>query len=77
MVDLVLTGHAGDGFLAGQIGDMHKGIVEGCEDVCHAEDEFSLCDLGAERNGNFLLGRLDFLGGLRDIRSSANTSTQN
>ena len=63
-LDLHAAGDAGDGLLAGQIGDVHEGVVEGGVDVRDAEDELALCNLGTERDGRLLLGRLDLLGGL-------------
>ena len=57
-----LTGDTGDGFLARQISDVDKGIVERGEDMGNAENEFALSDLGTEGDGgffsDFLLGRL-------------------
>lgn len=58
------TSDAGDGLLAGQIGDVNEGIVERGEDVGYAEDKLALSDLGAERDGVLLLLNLDFFGGL-------------
>lgn len=58
------TSYAGDGLLSRQIGDMDKGVIERGKDVGNAEYKFTLCDLGAERNGVLFLGCLDFLGGL-------------
>lgn len=57
------TSNTRDGFLAGQIGDMNEGVIEGGEDVGNAEHVFALCDLGAERDV-FFLRCLDFFGGL-------------
>ena len=57
------TGDTRDGLLAGEIGDMDEGVVEGCVDVGDTEDKLALSDLGTERDGLFLRG-LDLLGGL-------------
>lgn len=57
------TGDPDDGFLARQIGDMNKGIVEGGEDVCNSKNQLSFSDLGAEGN-NFLFLHYLFLGRL-------------
>ena len=57
-------------FLAGQIRDVDECIIEAGEDMCNAEDEFAICDLGSERNGVFFLGCLDFLGCLKSTSSS-------
>lgn len=43
---------------------MDEGIVERGVDVCDAEHEFTLSDLGAERHLGLFLGRLRLLGGL-------------
>lgn len=58
---------------------MDESVVEGGKDVSDTENELSLSDLGAERNGVFLLGCLDFLGGLEmtsnsQTRDPANSS---
>jgi len=47
------AGDAGDGFFAGEIGDVDESVIEGCEDVCDAEDVLALCYLGAEGHGIF------------------------
>lgn len=57
------TSDAGDGLLAGEIGDMNERVVERGIDVRDTKDELALSDLGTERNDLFLLG-LDLLGGL-------------
>ena len=36
------TGDTGDGFAAGQIGDVNEGVVEGSENAGNAEDELAL-----------------------------------
>ena len=41
-LDLHATGHADQGLLAGQIGDVHEGVVEGGEDVGNAKDQLAL-----------------------------------
>ena len=54
---------------------MHEGVVEGGVDVRDTKDQLALCDLGAERDGVFLDGRLGLLGRLEvDIRWSARAS---
>lgn len=40
-LDLHSTGDTGDGFTAGQIGDVDEGVVEGGEDTGNAEDELA------------------------------------
>lgn len=40
-LDLHTTGDTADGFTAGQIGDVHEGIVERGEDPGHAKDELA------------------------------------
>lgn len=40
-LDLHTTGDTGDGFTAGQIGNVDEGIVEGGEDTGNAEDELA------------------------------------
>lgn len=40
-LDLHSTGDTGDGFTAGQIGDVDEGVVEGGEDTSNAEDELA------------------------------------
>lgn len=57
------TSDTGDGLLAGEIGNMDEGVVEGGVDVCDTEYELALSNLGTERDG-LLLGDLDLLGGL-------------
>ena len=42
-LDFHATCNSANGFAAAEISDMNKGIVEGCEDACHAEDEFTCC----------------------------------
>jgi hypothetical protein len=41
-LDLHATGDTGDGFAAGQIGDVDEGVVEGREDTGNAENELAL-----------------------------------
>jgi len=41
-LDLHATGDTGDGFAAGQIGDVDEGVVEGRKDAGNAEDELAL-----------------------------------
>lgn len=41
-LDLHSTGDTGDGFAAGQIGDVDEGVVEGGEDAGNAENELAL-----------------------------------
>jgi hypothetical protein len=41
-LDLHATGDTGDGFAAGQIGDVDEGVVEGREDAGNAENELAL-----------------------------------
>ena len=48
---------------------MDEGVVERREDVRDTEDELALRNLGAERDGVFLLGRLNLLGGLHPMVS--------
>jgi hypothetical protein len=43
-LDLHATGDTGDGFAAGQIGDVDEGVVEGSEDAGNAENELALGD---------------------------------
>ena len=57
------TSDTRDSLLAGQIGDVDEGVVEGGIDVGNTENELALSDLGAERDG-FLNGNLGLLGGL-------------
>lgn len=52
------TSDTSDSFPSGKVGDVDESVVEGCVDVCNAEDEFTLRDLWAESDSNFLLGRL-------------------
>lgn len=40
-LDLHTTGDTGDGFTAGQIGNVDEGVVEGGEDTGNAEDELA------------------------------------
>jgi hypothetical protein len=49
---LTYTGDTGDGFAAGQIGDVDEGVVEGSENAGNAEDELALS------NCQFVLERL-------------------
>ena len=63
------TSDARDGFLARQIGDMNKSIIERSVDVRNAEDKLALCDLWTEGDGVFFLGCLDFFGGLASSTS--------
>ena len=39
------TGDSRDRFLARQIRDMDKGVIERSVDVCDTKDELSICDL--------------------------------
>jgi hypothetical protein len=64
------TGDSYDSFLARQIGDMDKGIIEGCKDVGHAEDKFTFTDLRAESH-DFLFLHYLFLGRLSHVRTIA------
>lgn len=57
------TGHTRDGFLAGEIGDMDEGVVEGGVDTSNTKDELTLSNLRAEGNG-LGLGGLGLLGRL-------------
>lgn len=41
-LDLHATGDTGDGFAAGQIGDVDEGVVEGGKDAGNAKDELAL-----------------------------------
>jgi hypothetical protein len=41
-LDLHATGDTGDGFAAGQIGDVDEGVVEGRENAGNAKDELAL-----------------------------------
>jgi hypothetical protein len=41
-ISLHATGDTGDGFAAGQIGDVDEGVVEGSEDAGNAENELAL-----------------------------------
>ena len=41
-LDLHATGDTGDGFAAGQIGDVDEGVVEGSEDTGNAENKLAL-----------------------------------
>jgi hypothetical protein len=41
-LDLHSTGDTGDGFAAGQIGDVDEGVVERGEDAGNAKDELAL-----------------------------------
>jgi hypothetical protein len=51
---------------------VNESVIERGEDVGNAEYEFTLCNLGTERNGVLFLGCLDFLGGLQNnIHKSA------
>jgi hypothetical protein len=70
----IRAGDAGDGFLARQVGDVDKGVVEGGKDVGYANDALAFRDLGTERDGGFFLGRFDFLGRLNDIHESVGRS---
>lgn len=66
------TSDTGDGFLARQIGDVDKGVVERGIDVGNTENEFSLSDLRTERDSGFFLG--DLLLGSLHIHRSASSS---
>lgn len=55
------TSYTRDGFLTGQIGNVHKGVIEACKNVCDAKNELAFCDLRPQRDGVFFLGCLDFL----------------
>jgi hypothetical protein len=41
-LDLHATSHTGDGFAAGQIGDVDEGVIEGGKDAGNAKDELAL-----------------------------------
>lgn len=58
------TSDTRDGLLARQIRDMDEGVVERGVDVGNPEDQLSLRNLGAERDGVLILRRLGLLGGL-------------
>lgn len=44
-LDLHATSHTGDGFAAGEIGDVDEGVIEGSEDTGNAKDELALKSL--------------------------------
>ena len=54
------TSHTSNSFLAREISNMNKGVVEGSIDVGNAEYQLSVCDLGTKRNGGFLRDSLGF-----------------
>merc|ERR1712227_771657 len=58
-LDLHAAGDADDGFLAGEIGDVDKGVVGGGEEMADAEDDLVLGHLGPEADDLFLFD--DFL----------------
>lgn len=55
------TSNTGDGFLAGKIGNVDESIIEAGIEVRNAEHELALSNLGTERDGSLLLGRLSLL----------------
>ena len=59
------TGNASNGFLAGKIGNMDKSVVETSVEVGNTEHKFALSNLGTERHGSLLFGRLSLLWCLR------------
>jgi len=61
-LDLHTTSDTRDGLLARQIRDMDEGVVERGVDVGNPEDQLSLRNLGAERDGVLILRRLGLLG---------------
>lgn len=54
-LDLHTTGDTGDGFTAGQIGDVDEGVVEGGEDTSNAEDELACCAIVSKSVVNFAI----------------------
>jgi len=44
----IRTGNTTDSLFSRQIGDVHKGVIERRKDVCDAENQLALSDLGAE-----------------------------
>jgi hypothetical protein len=52
------TSDSDNSFLARQIGDMDKGIIERSEDMSNSKDKFSLPDLRTEAHDLFFAGDL-------------------
>ena len=53
IVGLKLTSNTDNGFLAGHIGDVDEGVVEGGEDTGNAEDELAWRDMLLARGPGF------------------------
>ena len=64
------TSDTRDSLLAGQIGNVDEGVVEGGKDVGDTEHELALSDLGTELNGGFFLRGL---GLLRRLQGTSNS----